>query len=87
MILFNKEEEAKEFDFQYPSKDIESINIIPGKNTTLICTRFSKILNETIFGQGQKTLIPDEMLRLSSIVHLLTVTSATNHALEGLYPE
>ncbi len=87
LIVFNKNEKATEFDFDYPNKDIESINIIPGKNNTLICTGFLKILNKGFFGKGKKTLISDEMF--SSIIDskTLTLKSAKNYEIEGLYPE
>lgn len=87
LVVFNKDEKAIEFDFDYPNKDIESINIIPGKNNTLICTGFLKILNKGFFGKGKKTLISDEMF--SSIIDskTLTLKSAKNYEIEGLYPE
>ena len=87
LVVFNKDEKATEFDFDYPNKDIESINIVPGKNNTLICTGFLKILNKGFFGKGKKTLISDEMF--SSIIDskTLTLKSANNYEIEGLYPE
>lgn len=87
LIVFNNQEKATEFDFDYPDRDIESIDIIPGKNNTLICTGFLKILNKGLFGSGKKTLISDEMF--SSIIDSKTVTlkSAKKYELEGLYPE
>lgn len=87
LVVFNKDEKPKEFDFDYPNKDIESINIIPGKNNTLICTGFLKILNKGLFGVGKKALISDEMF--SSIIDskTLTLKSAKNYEIEGLYPE
>lgn len=87
LIVFNKDGKATEFDFDYPNKDIESINIIPGRNNTLICTGFLKILNKGFFGKGKKTLISDEMF--SSIIDSksLKVQTATNYEIEGLYPE
>lgn len=87
LVVFNKNEKATEFDFDYPNKDIESISIIPGKNNTLICTGFLKILNKGFFGKGKKTLISDEMF--SSIIDskTLSLKSANNYELEGLYPE
>lgn len=87
LVVFNKNDKATEFDFDYPNKDIESISIIPGKNNTLICTGFLKILNKGLFGSGKKTLISDEMF--SSIIDskTLSLMSANNYELEGLYPE
>jgi hypothetical protein len=87
LIAFNNTDSAKEFDFDYPNKDIESIDVIPGDNNTFICTGFLKILNSGFFGKGKKTLISDEMF--SSIIDCKTLTlkSAKNYELEGLYPE
>ena len=87
LIAFNKEDKAKEFDFDYPNKDIESIAIIPGENNTLICTGFLKILNSGFFGKGKKTLISDEMFTSIIDCKTLTLKSAKNLQLEGLYPE
>lgn len=87
LMVFNKNEKATEFDFDYPDRDIESIDVLPGKNNTIICTGFLKILNKGFFGKGKKTLISDELF--SSIIDSKTVTlkSANKYELEGLYPE
>lgn len=87
LVVFNNNDKPTEFDFDYPGKDIESIDVIPGKNNTLICTGFLKILNKGLFGKGKKTLISDEMF--ASIIDSKTVTlkSANKYELEGLYPE
>lgn len=87
LIVFNNDDKPKEFDFDYPNKDIESIDVIPGENNTLICTGFLKILNKGFFGKGKKTLISDELF--SAIIDCKTITlkSSTKLELEGLYPE
>lgn len=87
LIAFNKEESPKEFDFDYPGKDIESIDVLPGKNNTLICTGFLKALGRGFLSSAKKTLISDELF--SAIIDCKTVTlkSSTKYELEGLYPE
>jgi hypothetical protein len=87
LIVFNEEDAPKEFDFDYPNKDIESIDIIPGENNTLICTGFLKILNKSFFGSGKKSLISDEMFTSIIDCKTLTLKSANKYELEGLYPE
>jgi hypothetical protein len=87
LVVFNKDKAAKEFDFDYPNKDIESIDIIPGDNNTLICTGFLKILNKGFFGKGKKTLISDEMFTSIIDSKTLTLKSANKYELEGLYPD
>ncbi len=87
VIVFNKEDNPKEFDFDYPNKDIESIDIIPGENNTLVCTGFLKILNSGFFGKGKKTLISDELFTAIIDCKTLTVSSSKKFELEGLYPE
>lgn len=87
LIAFNKEDKPKEFDFDYPNKDIESIAVIPGENNTLVCTGFLKILNSGFFGKGKKTLISDELFTAIIDCKTLTLKSSKNLELEGLYPE
>lgn len=87
LVVFNKNEAATEFDFDYPTRDIESIDIIPGKNNTLICTGFLKVLGKGIFSSNKKTLISDEMF--ASVIDSKTITlkSSNKYEMEGLYPE
>jgi hypothetical protein len=87
LIVFNKEDKAKEFDFDYPEKEIESIDVIPGDNNTMVCTGFLKILNSGFFGKGKKTLISDEMFSANIDCKTLTLKSSNKYELEGLYPE
>jgi hypothetical protein len=87
LIVFNKEDAPKEFDFDYPNKDIESIDIIPGENNTLMCTGFLKILDKSFFGTGKKSLISDEIFTSIIDCKTLALKSANNYQLEGLYPE
>ena len=87
LIVFSKEAESKEFDFDYPEKEIESIDVIPGENNTMICTGFLKILNSGLFGKGKKTLISDEMFSTNIDCASLTLKSSKKYELEGLYPE
>jgi len=87
LIVFNKEDKAKEFDFDYPEKEIESIDVIPGEDNTMVCTGFLKILNSGFFGKGKKTLISDEMFAANIDCKTLTLKSSNKYELEGLYPE
>lgn len=87
LVVFNKSDKATEFDFDYPNKDIESIDVIPGRNNTLICTGFLKILNKGFFGKGKKTLISDEMFASIIDSETISLKSANKYELEGLYPE
>lgn len=87
IIVINNDETPKEFDFDYPERDIESIDILPGENNTLICTGFLKVLSKGFLSSNKKTLISDEMF--SAIIDCKTTTlkSSTKYELEGLYPE
>ena len=87
VFAFDKKGSDKEFDFDYPNRDIESIDIIPGKNNTLVCTGFLKILNKGFFGKGKKTLISDELFSSVIDCQTLSIASAKKFDLEGLYPE
>lgn len=77
----------KEFEFDYPDRDIESIKVIPGENNTLICTGFLKILNSGFFGKGLKAKISDEIFTVIIDCNTLTLKSSNKLELEGLYPE
>ncbi|HEX8270984.1 MAG TPA: hypothetical protein VF581_13915 [Flavobacterium sp.] len=87
VFAFSKTAGDKEFDFDYPDRDIESIGLIPGANNTMICTGFLKILNKGMFGKGKKTLISDEVFTSVIDGNSLALKSATKFDLEGLYPE
>lgn len=87
VIAFGKENEPKEFDLDYPDKEIESIDIIAGENNTFVCTGFLKILNSGFFGKGKKTLISDELFSAIIDCKNLTISAAKKYQLEGLYPE
>jgi hypothetical protein len=87
LVVINKEDKAKEFEFDYPEKEIESIDIIPGEDNTMVCTGFLKILNGGFFGKGKKTLISDEMFAANIDCKTLTLKSSNKYELEGLYPE
>lgn len=77
----------KEFDFDYPDRDIESIGIIPTENNTVTVSGFLKILNKGLFGKGKKTLISDELFSSVIDCRTLSLASANKFELEGLYPE
>lgn len=87
LVVINKDNKPKEFDFDYPEKEIESIDVIPGQNNTMICTGFLKILNSGFFGKGKKTLISDEMFSANIDCSTLTLKSSKKYELEGLYPD
>ena len=87
VVVITKDATPKEFDFDYPERDIESIDILPGENNTLICTGFLKVLSKGFLSNNKKTLISDEMF--SAIIDCKTTTlkSSTKYELDGLYPE
>lgn len=87
LIVFNKSETPKEFDFDYDTKDIESIDLIAGDNNTLICTGFLKSLGKGFLSSNKKTLISDELFSMIIDCKTLTMTSSKKYELEGLYPE
>ena len=87
LFTFSKNSSDKEFDFDYPDRDIESIGVIPGENNTMIVTGFLKILNSGLFGKGKKTLISDELFTSVIDGKTLNIVSANKFDLEGLYPE
>jgi hypothetical protein len=87
LIAFNKNETPIEFDFDYPDKEIESIDILPGKNNTLICTGFLKVIERGFLPNVKKTLISDELFTSIIDCNTISLKSANKFELEGLYPE
>lgn len=87
LFTFGNDNEPKEFDFDYPDRDIESIGLIPGENNTMIVAGLLKILNKGFFGKGKKTLISDEMFTTVLDCKTQVVKFAKKVDLEGLYPE
>ncbi len=87
LFTFGNDTEPKEFDFDYPDRDIESIGLIPGENNTMIVAGLLKILNKGFFGKGKKTLISDEMFTTVIDCKTQVVKFAKKVDLEGLYPE
>lgn len=87
LSVLNKEGAVKEFDFDYVTKDIESIDLIPGENNTLICTGFLKTLGKGFLSAKKKTLISDELFSVIINCNTLTVQSSKKVELDGLYPE
>lgn len=87
VIVINKAETPKEFDFDYPERDIESIDILPGENNTLICTGFLKVLSKGFLSSNKKILISDEMFSAIIDCNTTTLKSSTKYELDGLYPE
>lgn len=87
LIVFGIDGSTKEFDFDYETKDIESIDLIAGKNNTIICSGFLKTLGKGFLGNNKKTLISDELFTSVIDCQTLTLKSATKYELEGLYPE
>lgn len=87
LVVFGIKGEVKEFDFDYDTKDIESIDLIAGKNNTLICTGFLKTLGKGFLSSVKKTLISDEMFSVIIDCEKLTMSNSKKYELEGLYPE
>lgn len=87
LFTFGKANDSKEFDFDYPDRDIESIGLIPGENNTMIVAGFLKILNKGLFGKGKKTLISDELFTSAIDCKTQVLKFAKKVDLEGLYPE
>lgn len=87
LFTFSKTQPNKEFDFDYPSRDVESIGLLPGENNTMVVTGFLKILNNGLFGKGKKALISDELFTSVIDCKTQTIASANKFDLEGLYPE
>ncbi|MES2812927.1 MAG: hypothetical protein V4670_10700 [Bacteroidota bacterium] len=87
LIVFGINGTTKEFDFDYVTKDIESIDLIAGKNNTIICTGFLKTLGKGFLSRNKKTLISDEYFTSTIDCNTLTLKSSKKYELEGLYPE
>ncbi|WP_395057726.1 hypothetical protein [Flavobacterium sp.] len=87
LIVFGKDGSGKDFDFDYQTKDIESIDLIAGENNTLICTGFLKTLGKGFLSSNKKTLISDELFSVIIDCNTLTMQSSKKIELNGLYPE
>ena len=87
LIIFNKDEKPKEFDFDYSGKDIESIEILTGRNNTLICTGFLKPLDKEFLSSSLNPLISDELFSAIIDCNTLTLKSSATYELEELYSE
>jgi hypothetical protein len=87
LVVFNKDGVAKDFDFDYGNKDIESIDLIPGENNTLMCTGFLKTLGKGFMSNRKKTLISDELFSVIIDCKTLTMQSSNKIECDGLYPE
>ena len=87
LIVFSKDGSSKDFDFDYATKDIESIDLIPGENNTLICAGFLKTLGKGFLSNKKKTLISDEFFSVIIDCNTITMQSTKKIELDGLYPE
>ena len=87
MIVFDKSTgKPKEFDFDFENQTITSIDIIPSKNNTLICTGFVSDI-ESSFLSKKVSRVSDEMF--STIIDCNTISIASKFItkVDGLYPE
>lgn len=82
LIVFAKNKEVKEFDFDYPENDISYIDIIAGNNNTFFCTGFLNNLKG-----GKKKLLSDEMFFATLDCNTLKLSKSKMLKVEGLYPE
>ncbi|OWP75170.1 hypothetical protein [Flavobacterium oreochromis] len=83
LIVFGKDKQIKEFDFDYPDNDISYIDILPGANNTFFCTGFLNNLK----GSNKKKMISDEMFFAVLDCNSLELKSSKMIKVDGLYPE
>lgn len=87
LIVFDKTTGSpKEFDFDFENQSITSIDIIPSKNNTLICTGFLGDVEEGFFSKKVSN-VSDEMFSAVLDCNTQTLSSTFKLQVEGLYPE
>lgn len=87
LIAFEKGSGApKEFDFDFLDQDISSIDIIPSKNNTLICTGFVSDV-EAKFLSKRVSNVSDEMFSTVIDCNNLDIVSKFKVQVPGLYPQ
>ncbi|RZK12379.1 MAG: hypothetical protein EOO46_03380 [Flavobacterium sp.] len=87
LIVFDKTTGApKEFDFDFENQSITSIDIIPSKNNTFICTGFLGDIEQGFLSKRVSN-ISDEMFSAILDCNNLTLSSTFKLKVEGLYPD
>ena len=87
LIVFEKTSGApKEFDFDFENQTITSMDIIPSKDNTLICTGFVSDI-ESGFLTKRVSAVSDEMFSTILDCNSLSITSKFRTKVEGLYPD
>lgn len=82
LIIFAKNKEVKEFDFDYQENDISYIDIIAGNNNAFFCTGFLNNLKG-----GRKKNLSDEMFFAVLDCNTLKLGKSKMIKVPGLYPE
>lgn len=87
LVVFDKiNATPKEFDFDFENQEVGSIDIIPSKNNTLICTGFLRGIEEGFFSK-KVSAVSDEMFSAILDCSTLNLSSTFKLKVEGLYPE
>lgn len=87
LIVFDKVTGSpKEFDFDFENQSIGSIDIIPSKNNTLICTGFLSDVEDGFLSK-RVSAVSDEMFSAVLDCNTKTLSSTFKLKVDGLYPE
>ena len=87
VIVFDKTTGSpKEFDFDFENQSIGSIDIIPSKDNTLICTGFLSNIEDGIFFKSVSR-VSDEMFSAVLDCNTTTLSSTLKLKVDGLYPD
>lgn len=87
LIVFDKiNGNPKEFEFDFENQAIGSIDIIPSKNNTLICTGFLSDIEDGFLSK-KVSRVSDEMFSAVLDCKTQTLSSTFKLKVDGLYPE
>lgn len=87
LIIFDKDTaNPSEFDFDFENQEISSIEILPSKNNTLICTGFISDI-ENGFLSKKVSKVSDEMFTAMIDCNTKKLGAISKVKVEGLYPE
>lgn len=87
LVVFDKVSAVpKEFDFDFENQEIGSIDIIPSRDNTLICTGFLSAIEEGFFTKKVSS-VSDEMFSAVLDCNTKSLSSTFKLKVEGLYPE
>ena len=88
LIVFSKNQGVKEFNFDYPEREIENIAFKPGKNNSFFCTGFLSKFNIGLLGQNNgPSYISDEMFFVKLDSENLSLENSKKSFVKGLYTE